>query len=333
MIRPTRFADLLGNPAVVGIIRRAIGRGRLPHALIFAGPAGVGKRTLAELVARRLNCLDPRGDEPCGACGSCRKMATGNHPDFRVITPDGATIRIDQVRALIGEIAFEPFEGRFRVAVLDPAEAMRPEAHNSLLKTLEEPASRTYLILVTTSPYALLGTIRSRCRMLQFGAIPEAAIERALIAHERRRPDEARLAARSSNGSLAAALAFDAAGHREARALALEFAALLIGRGSFAEASRLAAGAGTETEKFEPWLESVAAALRDVYYAKMAPERVEEAEESGVGRLAGASTLEAVVAAIEGIAGLRRALANNVNRQLALEALVVERWRGEPSRG
>jgi DNA polymerase-3 subunit delta' len=205
---PRRFADFIGNPRIVGIVSRALQRDRLPHASIFSGPEGVGKRALAELVAMRLNCLSPAGPEPCGSCSSCKKLAAGMHPDFRVLEPEGAVIKIDQVRALSGEIAFEPFEARYRVAVLDPADRMRPEGANSLLKTLEEPPSRTFLILVTANAYALLPTIRSRCRQLQFGAIPPAAIERYLVAQAGRPAAEAREAASFSRGSLGFALAF-----------------------------------------------------------------------------------------------------------------------------
>src|SRR5512147_2712974 len=189
------FHSFVGNRRVVEILRHAVDQGRLPHALIFAGPAGIGKRTLALLLAQRVNCLQPTNSDACNNCTSCRKIAGAMHPDVRVIEKDGAYIKIDQLRELINEIAYQPFEGHYRVAILDGAEQMRAEAANCLLKTLEEPASRSILILVTPKPYLLLGTIRSRARMLQFGLIEEAEIEAFLTSRGGRSPEDARLAA------------------------------------------------------------------------------------------------------------------------------------------
>src|SRR5262249_1247716 len=135
MTQPLTFGTFLGNTRVVQIVRSALARNRLPHALIFAGPAGVGKRTLAFLVAQRVNCLSPVGDEPCGTCRSWRKIVSGQHPDIREIRPEGTVIRIEQIRTLINEVAFEPFEGAARFVILDPADQMKNETANSLLKT------------------------------------------------------------------------------------------------------------------------------------------------------------------------------------------------------
>lgn len=232
------FGSFIGNARAVDILRRAIGRDRLPHAMIFAGPPGVGKCTLALMAARRLNCLSPegddacgrcspcvrigaallarrlecekRGDRPCGSCPSCR-IREMRHPDLHLVGPDeGKTaIGIKRVRGLIGEIAFQPIEARYRVVILDPADQMTVEAQNCLLKTLEEPPSRTVILLVTSNPYALLDTIRSRCRLLHFGEIPPERIERHLVEAEGRPAAQARLAALLGGGSLGAALEVD----------------------------------------------------------------------------------------------------------------------------
>src|SRR5687767_6616242 len=228
MAAPKNMRSFLGNPRVVQILQRALAQDRLPHALIFAGPAGIGKRALAVLLAQRLNCFNPQGEDACGLCPSCQKILAFSHPDVRIVTPDGAFIKIEQIRALIGEIAFQPFEGKYRVVILDPADQMRPETANSLLKTLEEPVSRTFLILITTKPYSLLVTIRSRCRMLQLGRIPQEQIEEYLVAKEGRSKEEARLAANFSDGSLAAALSFDANELSRQRQQALDFVKLLL---------------------------------------------------------------------------------------------------------
>jgi DNA polymerase-3 subunit delta' len=355
MKSPITLDTFLGNARTVKILRRAIEQDRLPHAMIFAGPAGVGKCTLALVVARYLNCLAPVGQDACGACPACKRITAviasrhlvcqslkggycgtcpncrirmGRHPDIRLVEPEKTTISIDQIRDLINEIAFQPLEARYRVVILDPADQMRLEAHTSLLKTLEEPPSRTVTILVTTSPYLLLDTIRSRAHLLQFGEIPRDQIERHLTASEGRTKEEARLAAALCGGSLAAALDFNTEEYLDIREQAFHFVALLIRRGKFSEASAAAAQATKDKRFFELWIESVAALLADIYYARLAAERVGQrdlvARMEELGRSVSRSEL---VRTIRGIEKLKSALLHNVNRQLALEAMFLETTR------
>ena len=329
MADPVNFASFVGNNRVVRILRRSIEQGRVPHALIFAGPPGVGKRTLAGLLARRLNCLSPEGGDSCGKCNSCRKIAANSHPDVRFVEPDGTLIKIDQVRAIISEVAYQPFEGAYRVVVFDGADQMRPEGANSLLKTLEEPPSRTILVLVTTQPYLLLTTIRSRAQLLQFAAIPEAQVARYLEEVAGMQPGDAQLAASLSHGSLAAALTFDIADYRELRAGAMGFVSLLLGRGPFVEASRLAAAVAKDRDRFLAWLEMVESVLREVYYAQVAPDRISIKESDGeIGLLARRVPHTSVVSAIGAFRKMRRAVNYNVNRQVALEGLFLAQAAG-----
>jgi DNA polymerase-3 subunit delta' len=324
MVSLLDFNSFVGNRRVVEILRRALDQERLPHALIFAGPPGVGKRTLALLLARHLNCLRPINGEACNACGSCRRIIAETHVDVRIVEPDGAYIKIDQVRALIAEIAFQPFEARYRVAILDGADQMRQEAANCLLKTLEEPPSRSILILLTAKPYLLLGTIRSRSRMLQFGPIAEDLIEEFLVSGQGRAPEDARLAAVLSNGSLGTALAFDVARNREVRQQALRFVSLLLQRGSFAHASALVAGVVKDKESLPEWVEMTATLLEDVYYSQTAPGRIGQRDMvAELNDLAQSASHASVVAAIDAVKNLKAALQQNVNRQLALEAMFL----------
>jgi DNA polymerase-3 subunit delta' len=359
MKTPLSLRTFLGNARVVEILKRAMERDRLPHAMIFAGPAGVGKCTLALLVAQSLNCLSPVQGEACGRCSACRRilaMIEGRHleclslkgegfcgdcancrarakrhPDIRLVEPEKTTISIEQVRDLINEIAFQPLEARCRVVIFDPAEQMKIEAHNSLLKTLEEPPSRTVLVLVTTNPYMLLETIRSRSRILQFGGIPQDQIERYLVDYEGRAPEEARLAAALSGGSLAAALDLNTQQYREIRQQALRFMSLIFRRGSFSDASALIARATKEKQIFQAWLEAATALLQDIYYAAIWPGRVGQRDLADeLKPLARAVPRSTVVAAIEAFAKLRNDLRVNVNRQLALEAVFIALTRGSP---
>ncbi len=358
MKSPIHLNTFLGNTRIVEILRRAIEQERLPHAMIFAGPAGVGKCSLALLVAQLLNCQTPINGNACGSCSACEriraiiecrylecqslkgegfcgncpscKLRTKLHPDVRLIEPLKTTISIDQVRELIRETSFQPLEARYRVVILDPAEQMRNEAHNSLLKTLEEPPSRTVIILVTTNPYMLLQTIRSRSRLLQFSQIPQDRIEQYLIANQGMPVEEARLAAVFSEGSLAAALAFNTKEYGAIRKQALRFVDLLLKRGKFSEASVEAADATKDKQHFQLWIESVTALLQDIYYAGVAPERVGQrdllARLEQLFRAVPRSTLVCVLNAVRKLKG---ELQYNVNRQLALEAMFVSLIRDE----
>lgn len=349
---PISLNTFLGNARAIEILRRAIEQDRLPHAMIFAGPAGVGKCTLALLIAQHLNCLFPHSNGACGDCAACKRIMaviesrylecqtlkgegfcghcsncrirTKRHPDIRLIEPEKTTIGIDQIRSLIDEIAFQPLEARYRVVVLDPAEQMRQEAHNSLLKTLEEPPSRTIIILVTTNPYMLLETIRSRSRMLQFGEIPRDQIEQYLVRTEGRSLEEARLAAVLSGGSLAAALNFNTAEYQDIRRQALQFVILLLKKGSFAEASAVASQVTRDKAFFQLWIESVAALLQDIYYAAKATEHVGQRDLLvKLQEIAQNCTNPTLLRAIDAVRKLKGQLQFNVNRQLALEAMFI----------
>lgn len=176
-----RFADVLDQHHAVGLLRAALRSGRLHHAYLFAGPAGTGRSETAAAFAQALQCQRYREDS-CGACEDCRKVAAGVHPDVRWVEPlEGkATIGIDQVREVRRESGYGPYEGRWKVFVFRPADAMQAEAQSSLLKLLEEPPGRVVFVLVVESPHALLPTVVSRCQLVRFNLVPVAQIEHAL---------------------------------------------------------------------------------------------------------------------------------------------------------
>ncbi|MFG6178209.1 DNA polymerase III subunit delta' [Halomonas sp. THAF12] len=139
--------------------------GRLPHALLFSGPHGVGKPSLAEALIARTLCQAP-GEIACGHCHACRMLAAGYHPDLMRVSPDEGKrqIRIDAIREINGFVSQTAQQGGYRVIVISPAEAMNVAASNALLKSLEEPGGRTLFLLLSDIPSHLLPTIRSRCQ-------------------------------------------------------------------------------------------------------------------------------------------------------------------------
>jgi DNA polymerase III subunit delta' len=168
-------------------------------------------------VAQALNCpVDPRG---CGACSSCRRIAKGSHPDVVLVAPeDSGSIKIDTIRdEVIERSAYRPFEGRWRVFIIDEADAMVVHAQDALLKTLEEPPPGSIFILVSARPDALLPTVRSRCYRLRFGRVPEGEIAAVLRERHGFSEADARAASAIADGSIGRALAAQEGDLAEAR--------------------------------------------------------------------------------------------------------------------
>jgi len=175
------FKQIVGQDGAVGFLQAAYGSGRLAHAYLFVGPGGVGKAKTARAFAGLLLCERPKAADLCGACGACRKARGDRHPDLKVLEPDGEFIKIEAVREVGRFVGLKPFEGRHKVVILDPAHAMNEEAANALLKTLEEPAPQTTLILIAEDIRRLPGTVVSRCQRVAFGPLAPEDLQ-ALLA-------------------------------------------------------------------------------------------------------------------------------------------------------
>ncbi len=243
------FKDFVGNTRVVESLRRLLTAERLPQAMLLAGPRGVGKFTLATLVARAANCRKTPG-KACGHCENCRALAaledlpalveaarrergSANpediplilrpHPCATVLVPDTDYIRVSQMRYAVREAYAMPTGGRRNFFIFDQAERLRHDYADVLLKVLEEPPAQTTLILVTDAPFELRPTIRSRCVPLWFAPLRSEEITAYLAEHrpEAKKVDR-ELAAAAAAGSLGTALTLDVARYRELRGHALK---------------------------------------------------------------------------------------------------------------
>ncbi len=176
---------ILGHQNIVTQLQNAVTSERVAGAYLFSGEQGVGKETVALYFANLILCEQRTADNaPCGECRACRKIKSGNHPDLRIIRPDGAQIKIDQIRELQQQIFYQPLEGPRKIYILANTERMsnpNNPAANALLKTLEEPPAASTLILLTENIESILLTIRSRCQILPFYPMPIEELTEALI--------------------------------------------------------------------------------------------------------------------------------------------------------
>ncbi|MFD1407035.1 DNA polymerase III subunit delta' [Kroppenstedtia eburnea] len=174
------FEEIRGQDQVIRLLQNALKNGRVAHAYCFAGPEGAGKKKAAIEWAKALNCENP-ASAPCDRCRSCRRISNGNHPDITILAPEGASIKIEQVRELQRRFSFTPPEEVTRVVILHQAETLTLQAANSLLKFLEEPVARMVAVLITEQVHSLLPTILSRCQLLRFRPLPPVLIESSLV--------------------------------------------------------------------------------------------------------------------------------------------------------
>jgi DNA polymerase-3 subunit delta' len=361
------FPEIIGQEQATSLLERALTTGRVPHALLFQGPEGTGKRSLAERFAAALLCTEraqESGEPACGRCRACRQRAHGNHPDLSVVTrepkrkgraasaaaaPDegeplededgddeepgqgkapgelSSFIRIHQIRELSERASMAPREGRMRIFIVDPADRMNTESQNALLKTLEEPAGRAMLILVASRPHALLPTVRSRCLLVRFAAVPVETLAAALRARGMA-ADEALTRAALAAGRPGAALGLDLEELRARRdELLAMLEALAGGRRAIADLAGMAKSlAGESEDDIASAFDLVGALLRDAGRAAAGASGLVHADLqprlAALGRALGVARAARLVV---GADRLRDGLRFHVNRTLAAETLLA----------
>jgi DNA polymerase-3 subunit delta' len=335
---------LIGNKVVAETLSRLVQAGRLPNALLFAGPEGIGKKLFAMELARILVCTRRNGANACGACGACTRTRElviptiekgadteqvffSQHPDVGIVIPYNRNLRIDAIRALERESYFRPYEAQARIFIVDDAEKMNDPASNALLKTLEEPPSTTHLILIASREDTLLPTIRSRCQTIRFAPVPFDELQKHLIEACEFSPEDAALAARVSGGSVGRAMNIVPASFRNQRSAMLHVlsAAITGNRRELLGASE-EMNSATNKDEYEETLEILQGLVHDVWLIR------NQASESAIlntdirnelSELARSSTSQSLASWLEEIETLKENFIVNINRKIATDALFV----------
>ena len=340
------FDRILGNDAAKTSLTRMIDSGRLPNSLLFTGHEGVGKREFALEVARALVCTSTVDGQGCGKCSACERVVKfeipkpekkddfkqvffSGHPDVGTVVAYNRNILVDAIRALEQEANFRPFEAKARLFLIDDADKMNDAASNALLKTLEEPPSTTYIILVTSKPEALLQTIHSRCQVVRFAPLTVDSVEAFLLNDKSYAAADASLAARMSKGSIGTAIGLDIEKLRNSRDSMLDLVESGLGRRdipSVLRASELINDAKNKDD-FELNLEIFETLLRDSWLLSQGLETESLANPDVAERLnavARSSSLGQIESLLAGVEELRQSLEVNINRKVATDALFAK---------
>jgi DNA polymerase III subunit delta' len=339
------FDNIIGNDHLKESLSRLAAENRLPGSMIFAGPEGVGKRLFAIEVARSFVCWVSQG-MPCGKCPACvragqidlpdpddkddfKKVIFTNHPDVGMVAAAKRFILVDAIRDLENEAHFRPYEGAARTFIVNDADRMNDAASNALLKTLEEPAETSRIIVITSRPDSLLPTIRSRCQTLRFAPVPSSQIERFLVEKQAASRDEAALAARLARGSVGRAVAINAAQYTAQRERLLSVLRNAIERRDRIALLRISdeLNDAKNKDRFEENLEVLETLIHDIWSISVTgtSRNIVNADVSdSLVRLAEEADNSDLTTWLGEIQAIRENLAVNINRKMNTDALFVK---------
>ncbi len=323
------FDKILGQEKAVAALRGALRNERLAHANLLIGPEGVGKLLTALTLVKAMNCESPPAPaDCCEKCPSCVKVNTGNHADVILLEPDGEAMKIGQVREMQKRLRFRPMEGGRRACILNSADRLNDEASNALLKTLEEPPAETHLFLITSRPHRLLPTILSRCQWVKFQPLSTANIARILESGGDVDREKAIFYASLAGGS---------AGQAQTLSNRVDFQKRLEWLRVFytlpeippEEIFEMCEKMAKEEEQVQDLLELWKIWVRDLMVTKTggqdAGERlINQDLKTEAAREAEKFSFERLDRIFQWIIEVQKGLARNVNRQLALETLMLE---------
>lgn len=328
----TGFDAIIGQELPIRLLRTLIQKGTVPHALLFTGMAGVGKKTGARAFAMALNCEAPNPDNPaaaCGRCRTCRQIGSGTHPDVVLIEPRGAYLRIDQIRSLLTALSMKAFSASHRVAIIAEAQQMNVEAGNALLKVLEEPPEGTFIIITALTPSDLLPTIVSRCRHIRFGPLTQRELVALLTKNDGLSVEQAETAAHMAAGSYTKAQRFVQNQWRQRRDWLVRAAGLDDAAHSRETGLRMALAFSdvltARKDGIDDVLEILMAWIRDLSILPYAPEQVANIDCLEMLRQARSGISQNQLFLLwDALAGAQKDIAANANLRLTLDAMALK---------
>ena len=330
--------NILGQNRPKQILEKALRSGRIPNSYLFYGQESVGKKFTAIEVCKALNCETLSPVDSCDKCSPCLKIEKGIHPDLFILEPKKssptareAILNINEVRELQKKLAYLPYEGNTKVAIINNAERMTPAAANSFLKTLEEPPTKTLIILIASNPHQLLPTVVSRCQGIRFYPLPNEAIKKIICRHletetGESQPEEIELRSRRSMGQVAHALEEDLLKTSQDR----EELIRLISIVSFKRMDQVflwTKAKAKQAERIQLILDELTRILRDTALIKIDPEArgvINKDLTEQLKILALQKTMPALLAMCEIVQNTKVAIKSNANSQLALENMLID---------
>ncbi len=317
--------EITGHKHIIRSLLNTVSRGRVAHAYLFAGPAGVGKETTALAFARVLLCACLVDGDACGACRECRQVESRNHPDLYFVQPSGASIKIEQIREVLRVAPYRPYQGGRKIFIVRQSDLMTKDAANCLLKTLEEPPASTVFILLSSRPQNLLPTILSRCQQVFFNSLPVADLIQGLMTLHGLGAEDARHAAALSGGSMGRALVCASGSQQEERRAVHDLAGQLRKYGP-CEALEMAGKNSGDKVKVQLALDMLTCWYRDllVYRETGETRLLINSDCTGiVEKEAGYYDTARLMEIIEEISAAKNKIEANANTRLALEALFL----------
>lgn len=319
--------NVYGHDWAVEHLRKGIAHGRIRHGYLIVGAESVGKETLARAFASALNCTNP-DVQPCGECSSCRRIASGNHPDMVYSERESETspLKIEEIRSVTQRLALKPFEARYRIAIFRDFDSAQPRAQDALLKTLEEPAPHAMLILLAKSLEAVLPTITSRSQVIHLRPASATVVETVLTEKYRVDDEQAKLLARVSGGRIGWAIrALEQPELLEQRNAALDLLEeiLRMTRAQrFDQANDLAKDKAALITLLELWQTYWRDALLISTYSGIDPTNIDRG--LTLQRLTESYAPETMLAALNATRGSLQQLTTNANVRLLLEVLFLD---------
>ena len=338
----TGFASLIDQDRPVRLLTAVLSSGNLPHAFLFTGLEGIGKKTAAMAFAMACNCLElklfsdqtsgrgfpPIVIEPCGHCRSCKKIISGHHPDIIFIEPAGDMIKVDQIRALCDRLTLKPYEASKRVAIISDAHKFNTEAGNTLLKTIEEPPDHTLFILTALQASDMLPTIVSRCQQIRFNPINRKSLATYVAHHHKVTEAEAAVIASMARGSRTCADSMAQARWMNRRNWIISEMETLPSHsvnGCLALAETLSKNKDWISAAFEimkNW-------LRDIAVYRCQPEKIINRDLlDQIASAAHRTTSDSLVFKFKAIEQAERDIKSNANLRLTLDALIITLSKG-----